>query len=162
MPPKNPAATALYSADTVATLLERGAFTVEWAPIHALSPNFLDDKNQPQPAYYGIKLLHQAAVPGDVFVGAHSDLDTLAVHAFKKRDGGLSVMLINKDLSRSAVATVSVSGYSFATKGTRYDYGKLTIDAGKAITEAPIENLGPNFTVEVPRYGITVIVIPKA
>jgi hypothetical protein len=55
-----------------------------------------------------------------------------------------------------------VDGYSYATKGTRYDYGKLTIDAGKSITEAPIDNLGPTFAVEVPRYGITAIVIPKA
>ncbi len=58
--------------------------------------------------------------------------------------------------------TVSVNGYAYATKGTRYDYGKLNIDAGKNITEAPIENLGPTFTVEVPRYAITGIVIPKA
>jgi hypothetical protein len=162
LPPKNPAVMALYSVDTVATLLERGAFTVEWGPIHALSPSFLDDKNQPQPAYFGIKLIHQVARPGDVFVGATSELDTLAVHAVKKRDGGLGVILINKDFLRSAVATVTVSGYAYAAKGTRYDYGKLTIDAGKTITEEPIDNLGRTFTLEVPRYGVTAIVIPKA
>jgi hypothetical protein len=89
-------------------------------------------------------------------------MDTLAVHAVKRRDGGLGLLLINKDLARSITATVSVNGYNYAAKGTRYDYGKLTIDAGKSITEAPIENLGPTFTVEVPRYGITAIVIPKA
>jgi hypothetical protein len=55
-----------------------------------------------------------------------------------------------------------VKDYAYATKGTRYDYGKPTIDAGKNITEAPIENLGPTFTVEVPRYSIAAIVIPKA
>ena len=38
----------------------------------------------------------------------------------------------------------------------------LTIDAGKTITEEPIDNLGPTFTVELPRYGVTAIVIPKA
>jgi len=162
LPAKNPAATGLYAADSVATLLERGAFTVEWSPIHALSPSFLDNNNQPQPAYYGIKLLHQVVRVGDVFVGANSQMDTLAVHAVKKRDGGLGLLLINKDLVRSVTVTVSVNGYAYATKGTRYDYGKLAIDAGKNITEAPIENLGPTFTVEVPRYGITGIVIPKA
>ena len=162
LPPKNPAVMALYSADTVATLLERGAFTVEWGPIHALSPNFLDDKNQPQPAYFGIKVIHEAARPGDIFIDATSQLDTLAVHALKKRDGGLGVILINKDFSRSAVATVTVSGYAYATKGTRYDYGKLTIDAGKTITEEPIDKLGSTFTIEVPRYGVTAVVIPKA
>ena len=162
LPAKNPAATALYTADTVASLLERGAFTVEWAPIHALSPRFLDNKNQPQPAYYGIKMVHQVVRTGDVFVGATSQMDTLAVHAVKRRDGGFSLLLINKDLARSVAVTVSVNPYNYATKGTRYDYGKPTIDAGKNITDAPIENLGATFTVEVPRYSITAIVIPKA
>jgi len=162
LPAKNPAATALFAADSIAMLLETGVYTVEWSPIHAASPSFLDNKNQPQPAYYGIKLLHQVVRPGDVFVGATSQTEDLAVHAVKRRDGGLGLLLINKDLARSITATVSVNGYSYATKGTRYDYGKLTIDAGKAITETPIENLGPTFAVEVPRYGVTAIVIPKA
>ena len=169
-PYKNPAAGALFTADDVPTLLEMGAYTVVWAPIHtpvhALSPSFLDSNDKPQPAYYGIKMLHEIARPGDVFVAAKSEADPanvpLAVHAVKRRDGGLGLLLINKDLVHSIIATVAVSGYNFATKGTRYDYGKLTIEAGKDITETPIENLGPTFNVEVPRYGITAIVIPKA
>lgn len=169
-PYKNPAAGALFSADAITTLLESGAFTVVWAPIHApahaLSPSFLDSNNQPQPAYYGVKLIHQIARPGDVFIGASSEADPglvpLAVHAVKRRDGGLSLLFINKDQARSVTATVSVNGYSYASKGTRYDYGKATIDAGKQIMETPVDNLGSTFTVEVPRYGITAIVIPKA
>jgi hypothetical protein len=162
LPADNPAATALFSADAVTTLLETGAYTVVWSPIHALSPILLDNKNQPLPAYYGIKLIHQIASPGDTFVTANTQMETLKVHAVKRRDGGLGLLLINDDLQRPVAVTVSVNGYSYATKGTRYDYGKLTIDAGKAITESPIENLGPTFTVEVPRYGITAITIPKA
>lgn len=161
LPAKNPAADALFSAGAFATLLETGAYTVIWSPIHGESPIFLDNKNQPQPAYYGIKMFHTAANPGDTFVGASSQMDTLTVHALKRRDGGLSILLINKDLTRSTSVTVSVSGYNYATKGTRYDYGKTTIEAGKDITESPIDNLGPSFTVEVPRYSITAIVIPK-
>ena len=162
LPAKNPAATALFAADSLAMLLETGAYTVVWAPIRALSPSFLDYKNQPQPAYYGIKMLHQVARPGDTFVSASTQMETLAVHAVKRRDGGLGLLLINKDVSRSVAVTVSVNGYNYATKGTRYDYGKTTIDAGKTITEAPIDGLGATFTVEVPRYGVTAIVIPKA
>jgi len=162
LPALNPAATALFSADAMARLLETGAYTVVWSPIHALSPSFLDNKNQPQPAYYGIKLLHQVALPGDTFVGATSQMDSLVVYAVKRRDGGLGLLFINKDFARSVVTTVSVTGYSYATKGTRYDYGKLTIDAGKNIVEAPLENLGSTFTVEVPRYSVTAVVIPKA
>jgi hypothetical protein len=170
LPYKNPAAAALFSADAVATLLEAGAYTVVWAPIHApahaLSPSFLDNNNQPQPAYYGIKLIHQFARPGDVFIGANSEADPtlvpLAVHAVKRRDGGLGLLFINKDLARSVTVTVSVDNYSYGSKGIRYEYGKLTIDAGKQITEAPIDSLGPNFNVEVPRYSVIALVIPKA
>lgn len=161
LPYKNPAAAALFSADGVTTLLEMGAYTVVWSPIHAPSPSFLDEKDEPQPAYYGIKLIHTVAAPGDTFVTANSGLDTLVVHAVKRRDGGLGLLLINKDQARPTIATVSVNGYSYASKGTRYDYGKVTMDAGKTITEAPIDNLGPTFTVEVPRYSVTAIVIPK-
>ncbi len=162
LPAKNPAVDALFAADSVTSLLETGAYTVVWSPIHAESPSFLDNKNQPQPAYYGIKLIHQVANVGDTFVGATSAMETLAVHAVKRRDGGLGLLIINKDLTRAVTVTVSVNGYNYATKGTRYDFGKLTLDAGKTITEAPIENLGPTFNVDVPRYGVTAIVIPKA
>lgn len=162
LPYKNPAAAALFSADAVTTLLEAGAYTVVWAPIHAPSPSFLDNNNQPQPAYYGIKLIHKVALPGDAFVNATSELDTLAVHAVKRRDGGLGLLLINKDLARSVNVTVSVNGWSYAAKGTRSDYGKLTMDAGKTIIETPIDGLGSTFTVEVPRYTVTAIVVPKS
>lgn len=161
LPPHNAATPALFAADSIAWLLETGAYTVVWSPIHALSPNFLDIKNQPQPAYYGIELLHTIASPGDVLVGATSQMDTLTVHATKRRDGGLGLLLINKDFTRSTSVTVSVDGYNYATKGTRYDYGKAQIEAHKDIAETPINGLGPTFTVEVPLSSITAIVIPK-
>jgi len=161
LPAKNPAATGLFAADAVATLLERGAYTVTWTPVHAASPTFLDNNNQPQPAYFGIKLFHQVARVGDSFIGATSPMETLAVHAVKRRDGGLGLLLINKDPNQSITATVTVDGYNFATRGTRYDWGKPTMEAGKGITESPIENLGGTFTVVVPRYSVAAIVIPK-
>jgi hypothetical protein len=165
LPTKNPASVALFTADSMAWLLETGAYTVVWGPIHApakaYTPVFLDDKNQPAPGYYGIEMLHNIAGVGDVLVGANSEMDTLVAYASKRRDGGLGVLLINKDATRSTAVTVSVPGYNYSTKGTRYDYGKTTIEAGKDITETPINNLGPSFTVDVPRYGITAIVIPK-
>lgn len=162
LPVQNPAATALFAADSIATLIEDGVYTVEWAPIHGLSPMFLDTKDQPQPAYFGMKMVHEVARVGDSFVNADSSLDTLVVHAAKRRDGGLGILLINRNLIQSTAASITVSSYNYATKGTRYDYGKLTIEGGKNIVESPIEGLGGTFTVEVPRYGIVAIVIPKA
>ena len=162
LPAKNPSVGALYAADAVAMLLERGAYTVEWNPIHGASPTFLDENNKPQPAYYGLKLLHAMVGPGDAFVTVDVPPGDLAVHAVKRRDGGLGLLFINKVLDRSMITTVTVSGYNFATKGTRYDWGKSQGDAGKDVSEAPIENLGSTFTIEVPRYGVTAVVIPKA
>jgi hypothetical protein len=162
LPAKDPVVVGLFAADAMATLLERGAYTVAWSPVHAASPTFLDNNNQPQPAYYGIKLLHQVAHVGDAFVPATSPLPLLTVHALKRRDGGLSLLLVNKDPKQSITATVTVDGYNFATKGTRYDWGKPGSDAGNSITEAPVDGLGATFTVVVPRYSITAIVIPKA
>jgi alpha-L-arabinofuranosidase len=158
----NPAVHALFAVDTFAWLLQTGAYTVIWSPIHGESPTFLDNKNQPAPAYYGIKLFHEAAGPGDTFVGTTSQMDTLTSYALKRRDGGLSVLLINKDPQRSTTVTVTVDGYNFATKGTRYEYGKVVMDAKKEMTETPIDNLGSTFTVEVPRYSAVAVVIPKA
>jgi hypothetical protein len=55
-----------------------------------------------------------------------------------------------------------VPGYSYAKSGAKYDWGKAESDAGKGITESKIDNLGGSFNVEVPRFGVTVVVIPKA
>lgn len=162
LPARNPAAIALFAADSVAMLLERGAYTVDWSPIHGASPTFLDNNNKPQPAFYGLKLVHKIVRPGDAFVTASSSIGGLAVHAVKRRDGGLGLLLINKAPDRSVTVTVAAPGYEFAAKGTRYDWDKAASDAGKDISEAPIENSGGTFTVEVPRYGITAIVFPKS
>jgi hypothetical protein len=162
LPAKNPATTGLYAADATATLVERGVYTVQWAPIHAPSPTLLSADNEPQPAYYGLKLFHTvASTPGDTFVAASTPMDLLSVHAVKRRDGGLGLMLINKDPNQSITATVSVDGYNFASKGTRYEWGKATLEAGKNITDAPVDGLGGTFTVVVPRYSIVAIVVPK-
>jgi hypothetical protein len=162
LPAKNPATTGLYAADATATLVERGVYTVQWAPIHAPSPTLLSNDNEPQPAYYGLKLFHtMASTPGDTFVAASTPMELLSVHAVKRRDGGLGLMLINKDQNQSITATVTVDGYNFASKGTRYEWGKATLEAGKSITETPVDGLGGTFSVVVPRYSIVVIVVPK-
>ena len=162
LPAKNPEVAGLYTLDATATLVENGVYAVEWAPIHALSPFLFDYNNQPQPAYFGLKLLHQVARVGDTFVAASTPNDRLSVHAVKRRDGGLGVIFVNKDPVQSITATVTVDGYNYAPKGTRYEWGKVTLEAGKGITETPMDGLGGTFTIVVPRHSITAVVIPKS
>ncbi|MGA2744876.1 MAG: hypothetical protein ABSE44_09320 [Candidatus Sulfotelmatobacter sp.] len=162
LPAKNPEVAGLYTLDATATLVENGVYAVEWAPIHALSPFLFDYNNQPQPAYFGLKLLHQVARVGDTFVAASTPNDRLSVHAVKRRDGGLGVIFINKDPVQSITATVTVDGYNYAAKGTRYEWGKVTLEVGKGITETPMDGLGGTFSIVVPRHSITALVIPKS
>jgi len=89
-------------------------------------------------------------------------MDTLVVHACSVTTAAWDCSFMNKDFVHRAVITVSVNGYNHDSKGTRFDYGKQTTDAGKDITETPLENLSATFTIEVSRYDIAAIVIPKA
>jgi hypothetical protein len=159
MPVTHPIAVGLFAANGMATLLETGAFTVMWTPMHSVL--MLDDKNNPKAAYYGIKMLHQIVGPGDAFVTASTSSDAVGVHAVKRRDGGLGLLLVSKDVIQGAKINVNISGYNFATSGTRYDFNQATLDSGKGITSAPIGNLGASFTVDMPPAGIVAIVIPK-
>lgn len=120
----------------------------------------MDSQGKTGPAFEGLRLLHTAAAAGDTFVQADSKVPTLAVHAVKRRDGGMALVFINKNLEHAITTSVSIGGYNFASKGVRFDWNKETVLAGKGVIQAPIENLGANFTIDVPRYGITVVVIP--
>jgi len=159
MPVTHPVAIGLFAADGMATLLETGAFTVMWNPMHSVL--MLDDGNHPKPAYYGIQMLHQIVGPGDTFVTATTSSDAVGVHAVKRTDGGLGLLFVAKDVTQAARVNVSISGYNFAASGTRYDWNQAALDGGKGISSAPIANLGANFTVDIPTAGIVAIVIPK-
>jgi hypothetical protein len=53
----------------------------------------------------------------NIFVTISSPMELLVVHAVKRRDGGLGLLLINGDVNQSITATITVDGYNFATKG---------------------------------------------
>jgi hypothetical protein len=158
---ERPAAEALFAADAFPMLIETGAYSVQWAPVHG--PILLDDNNKQKPGYYGIQLVHTVAPqPGDMFLPVQSQYPAIGVHAVKRRDGGLGILVINKDWRQSAAVTIAVNGFAFANKGTRYDYGPTSADSDKGIVESPIENLGATFTIQIPAYGVAALVIPKA
>ncbi len=113
---------ALFAAEAYAALLENGVFTVDWWDTHngatALStvagqPDYGDfgllssatcldggcepALNTPFAPYYGLKMLSVFARPGDRFVRAGADDPLLDVHAVRRPDGDLAVLLVNKD-----------------------------------------------------------------
>jgi hypothetical protein len=157
----HPGIVTLFAADAVATLIETGAVSIDWTSYH--NALFLDQGNQPRPAYFGYQMVHILAFqPGDAFVASTSNSSQLAVHATKRRDGSYGLLLINKDPKQAAQVAVHYSGDAPPAKGFRFDYGDEAFKAGKGLNRTPLDNLGATFTVEVPAYTATAILIPKA
>jgi hypothetical protein len=151
----------LFAADAFALLAESGVINSDWLELH--DPNFLTGSNTPGPGYYGAQMLHIVAFhPGDQFVTTTSSSETLSVHATHRTDGALGVLLVNKDSSTPAAVKISVGGGSFATQGTRFDYGQDNLKVLSPVTRTPIKVDSMTFTVTVAPYTITDIVLPKA
>jgi hypothetical protein len=157
----HPIVDALFAADALALLVESGTINSDWMELHL--PSFLSDNNQPGPAYYGIQMLHIVAFrPGDKFVTITSSNSTLAAHATQRTDGSLGILLINKDGKNAVDVKIKIDGGSFASTGLRFDYGLETLKAGGQVAKIPVKDIGSAFTVSVPAYSLTDIVLPKA
>lgn len=159
---EHPVALTLWVADTYAILAETGAENMNWYEMHGDSMLSGDNKHF-GPAFMGMEMLHIVAhYPGDVFVRTDSDSSTLAAHATRRRDGVVGIMLINEDPKRAETVTVTVSGGAIGAKGKRLDYGLEQQKNGAPLALSEITGLGSKFTVSVPAYTVTDILIPPA
>ena len=158
----NPIFTALWVADVYSLLIETGAMSVNWTEMHGNSM-FSSDGKSFGPAFMGLEMLHIVAhYPGDAFVNATSSDPLLVVHATHRRDGVYGLMLVNDNPSSSITVTVTLNGGTVAAKGRRIDYGAEQQKSGASIVQSEITGLGAKFTVTVPAYTITDILIPPA
>lgn len=136
------ATAALFATDSYLTWWENGVSNVDWWNTHNGSsgappstgedgtPDFGDEgvlssgsanepaANTPFPPYYGIAMLKQIGAAGDTLVRATSSNGSVAAHAVRTRDGGLNVVLINKDRAAAADITLSYSGFAPAAAPT--------------------------------------------
>jgi hypothetical protein len=153
----DPQPLGLYAADTYASLAEDGAVNVDWHELH--EDLFLRaSDNQPGPVYYGIRMVHEMVNPRDLFVASKSSSALLSVHAVKRGDGGVGLMLINKDPENAASVKIHISGEELAATGSRLEWGKLS----KTIDQKKVDGLGNNFTVTLPPYSVTDLIMTKA
>jgi hypothetical protein len=78
----------------------------------------------------------------------------------------VGVVLINEDPNNSTTVTISISNAKpTSSSGTQYQFGNANFPAGSAtatsgITSSPISGVGSNFTVTVPAYSTTAVLIP--
>ena len=150
----------LFAADVYPSLVEYGVINAGWAELH--NGGFLDEHNKPGAAYFGIQMVHAMMNFNDAMLTASSSSSMLSVHAAKRADGSLGVMLINKDPKNATTVKVSVNNNaSLATKGVRFDYGKTNPPDGVSVTGRAMEGVGNSFSVAMPPFTATVVVIPK-
>ncbi len=156
---KDAMARGLFAADAYLSLLEAGFVNASWGKLH---DGYLNDKNEPSPVYFGMLMTRILMMPRDVLVNSSSNKKIVAVHAAKRADGSVAILLVNKDPKESAVVNVTVKGMELAKNGMRFDYGPSNPPNGTAVARAPITEVGNTFTISVPAYSITAIRIPKA
>jgi hypothetical protein len=72
----------------------------------------------------------------------------------------IGLMLINKDEKNATTVKVSLKGVVLAAKGVRFDYGKTNPPERNSLAGRAMEGLGPSFSVHIPPYTATVILIP--
>jgi hypothetical protein len=71
-------------------------------------------------------------------------------------------MLVNDNPSSPVTVTVNLNGGPVGTKGRRIDYGAAQQKSGAPVSQSEITGLGAKFTITVPAYTITDILIPPA
>jgi len=151
----DPLTKALFLADTYVSFIEDGAVSVVGSELHDAS--FIDSKNGLGPIAYALGMIHILAGPGDPILVSESSNPLLAVHSARRADGSVRIMLINKDPLKETTVRVALKGGTFANKGARFDFGKST---GGLPTKSGLDVSG-NFSVDVPPYTISVVVVPR-
>ena len=159
--------TGLFAANSYATFLAHGVSHIDWLELHQVEdreedlifpPSFLSERDAAfrGPAYHGIQMVHHLAKPGDALVRVSSDTSSLVAHAARGAHGSARVMLSNG--SRILTRLVTLTGLQ-GSSARRYDYFPLEQAHGTVTEGQALAAVDGAFTVEVPPYGISVVVV---
>ncbi|MGW1464054.1 cellulose binding domain-containing protein [Streptomyces sp. NPDC002308] len=168
-------ANGLFAADAFMTALENGVFNVDWWNTHngvgeittvdgetdygdmgMLSSGACNgDVCEPAPntpfhPYYGMKMTSRLGTAGDTMVAAASSAQDVSAHAVLRRDGRLSVLLVNKNPDAARTVDLDYAGFTpavTAPEASRYAPGDTDITA-LAAGETSASR------VTVPAYGL--------
>jgi hypothetical protein len=169
---------ALFAADMYMSWMENGVTNVDWWDQHngPGTPSIIDGAQDygdygmfssgangsgvteppvdtPFAPYYGLQMLTKLAAPGDQMVGSSSGNSLVRVHAVRRADGSLSVLIDNEDPANSYTANLSYNGFTPAGSPTVYTLA----DNGTSITSATQSSAS---SVTVAPYTLTVVSVP--
>ena len=156
---KTPVVKALFAADAYATLAEAGIANAAWYQLREDGITSADGK--PLPAYFGTQMFHIVAFrPGDALLATTGASGTLGVHAARRQDGLIGVLLINKDANAAQKIKVNLQGVTVQTDGLRFVYGPAQSARGGGPERQPITTTGTSVVVDVPPYSIVDLLLP--
>ncbi|HVY38521.1 MAG TPA: cellulose-binding protein [Polyangia bacterium] len=177
---------ALYLADAMMTWFENGVANVDWWAIHNspfdgnADPALYGDyaygdygilsagmtsaggavepaANTPFPAYFGVQMLgHLGHRPQDAMLETTSSNPLVAVHAVRRGDGTIAVMLVNKDPGARYTVNVSLADATAHGWADVYRYGQ----GSTSIARSRARVHGASFTVTVEPYSLTTVHLP--
>lgn len=145
------ASDGLFAADAYATFLDNGVSNVDWLELHGGS--FLSDSNAPNFAYWGIQSVHDLAEAGDELVSTATTESNVRIHASRRSDGSIAVMILNMNTS-SRTVNVSINGATLSVDGVRYQ-----TDGDTALSSTILNNLGNFFSTSIAARTLQVFVI---
>ncbi len=155
---------ALFAADAYATGFENGLKNMnfqEMSTSHYLNGN--GTAGNPGEVYYAIQMVSKYAATGDTFVSTSSNNSSLRIHADRKPDGSMALLLINDSTTSADNLSVTLNGASPLTgSGTLYLFGNSNISGSSttAPTSQTLTNLGTSFSLSIPLETIETLVIP--
>jgi hypothetical protein len=169
---------ALFGADMYMSWLENGVVNVDWWNEHngAGTPSTVDgvedygdqgifsnasnSSGVTEPAaetpfapYYAIEMLSKLAAPGDEMVTSTSANALVRVHAVRRANGSLALLIDNEDPSNSYAVNLAYSGFTPSGSPTAYTFA----NNGNSITSATQSSTS---AVTVAPYTLTVVQIP--
>jgi hypothetical protein len=148
----------LFALNDYLTSLKTGIVNIDWLEMH--NGTYLDESENPDPAYYGLELAHLLAGVGDKLVSANSSSGTVLSWATLKANGQKGVLLVNANPAQSAVVQVTVAGSALGTTATQYSYGVATTQTSTALSGSAFTVSGNTFNVTVPAYTAIELNIP--
>ena len=168
---------ALFAADMYMAWLENGVVNVDWWNEHngvgtvstvngvtdygdeGIFSNASSGSGSTEPAvetpfapYYGIEMLSKLGSPGDEMVTSSSNNSLLKVHAVRRADGGLDLLLDNEDPSNADAVALNLSGFTSSGAPTVFTLGNNATSISSASGSAS--------SVTVPAYSLVVVQIP--
>lgn len=171
----------LYLAENLGTLLQSEFNTLIWWDIrnaqegnHNNDPSLygwrqygdygiLSSANDRYPTFYSMKLLSHFARGGDKVIQTTSDYSLLSAYSVKRKDGSLTLLVINKSPSTALTGSFTLANFTPKANGVVYSYGIPQDEAARTgvgspdVAQGTIGNAGTTFTATFAPYSETVI-----